>query len=89
MLSKQSAERIASEAHRLIALTRDARDSEGVYATDHDLKELVKSLSYLGKRKTAYPASSLGRKVADFARPESKLFRLVLLAIEECENEGE
>lgn len=82
MLSKQSADLITSEARRLLSLARDARESEGIYATDHDLKELMKSVSSRGVGRAISNTDSLGRRVADLARPESKLFRLVFAAID-------
>lgn len=83
MLSQQSADLIASEARRLLSLARDVRESEeGVYATDHDLRELLKSLSSRGVGRAISDTGSLGRRVGDFARPESKLFQLVFASIE-------
>lgn len=82
MLSKHSADLITSEARRLLSLAKDVRECEGIYATDHDLKELMKSLSSRGAGRSIANTDSLGRRVADLAGPESKLFQLVFAAIE-------
>lgn len=85
MLSRQSADLIVSESRRLLSLSRDIREGEGVYATDHDLRSLLKSLSSQDIGKAVCDTGSLGRRVGDFARPESKLFQLVFAFIERCE----
>lgn len=85
MLSQKSTDQIASEARRLLSLTRGVREEEGVYATDGDLRELLKSLSSLGSGRAISSTGSLSRRVGDFARPESKLFQLFFASIEGCE----
>jgi hypothetical protein len=72
-MSSQTSRELILEIQRLLSLPKDARESEGIYASESQLKLLLKRVR---TSRNSLPAG-IAKFVSDFSSSSSRLLQLI------------